>query len=835
MTSEYIRINKLKGTTNTTAASAAKQVYYGSSKKYRMYQGSTIVWDVLKATFTASNFTIGANGGNIATAASSVVTSYGTNALGVNETLTYTAKLSNGSTTIPANTTHDKKTHTVILTQSGTNNQLTVTCTQDGKEDTIKEYKYTVSVTSESISDADAGGSTLTLYASGTVYKIAVYVSGKEEQVDYETFSSKAVTITGGSVKNTVAYLYNGKIEVDSAERDTYSSDRHVYTISSYTVTSSWGTHTVSGRSKYVYQNANTMTTTYYTPVAYIYYDDVGADGSAAYPTIYYEQDYVEEYTSGIEDEDMLEGEISPSATSGKYIYSISSSGAVNGASMTTTSGSTNRGRVTANSLGYTAKDRTKILTVKIVIRVNNKNSASTSEDVYQEANRINEQYQAPVIGTVETVADISASGSGAAIRAYYTQNKKTWSTANPTGKTEQVANSSTTSVTLSGSKYSNGTTNNSGNNAKISGSKVVADPWPAKVYSRQKVFTITSVSITVNGVTGSKNPNLSVYQAANSITNTSYSASSSDIKLTADPQYPLATTHFSKVYVTATATQTDTYTSGKTAQTTGVSRSAKLSITSGTGATLSSTSVSNGSSTQITYNENTTASKRTFTVKAVHTDNSSVYTTVTITQDPAEYIFEIKPTSVEFTYSGGTQTVVIESMLNDTAVKPTVTNNTGWVQMSGPTINDITMTSYNLTLTAPANSSTSAKSGTITVKHPNVSNSKTITVSQAGKPSTPSDSTTVEIEAWFESTYTVGFTVTISTTSGYVNENMLIKVQDNPYSDNSDYYGRFEYPSPLYDGTTYTNTIILDSYPPSPAYLAVYIGDKFKDAVNIY
>jgi hypothetical protein len=37
----------------------------------------------------------------------------------------------------------------------------------------------------------------------------------------------------------------------------------------------------------------------------------------------------------------------------------------------------------------------------------------------------------------VETVADISASGSGAAIRAYYTQSKKTWSTANPTGKTE--------------------------------------------------------------------------------------------------------------------------------------------------------------------------------------------------------------------------------------------------------------------------------------------------------------------------------------------------------------------------------------------------------------
>ena len=189
----------------------------------------------------------------------------------------------------------------------------------------------------------------------------------------------------------------------------------------------------------------------------------------------------------------------------------------------------------------------------------------------------------------------------------------------------------------------------------------------------------------------------------------------------------------------------------------------------------------------------------------------------------------------MEFTYRGGTQTVVIESMLNDTAVKPTVTNNTGWVQMSGPTINDITMISYNLTLTAPANRSTSAKSGTITVKHPNVSSSKTITVSQAGKPSTPSDSTTVEIEAWFESTYVVGFTFTISTTSSYVNENMLVKVQDNPYSDNSDYYGRFEYPSPLYDGTTYTNTITLDSYPPSPAYLAVYIGDKFKDAVNIY
>jgi hypothetical protein len=144
-------------------------------------------------------------------------------------------------------------------------------------------------------------------------------------------------------------------------------------------------------------------------------------------------------------------------------------------------------------------------------------------------------------------------------------------------------------------------------------------------------------------------------------------------------------------------------------------------------------------------------------------------------------------------------------------------------------------MTSYNLTLTVSANSSTSAKSGTITVKHPNISSTKTITVSQAGKPSTPSDSTTVEIEAWFESTYVVGFTVTVSTTNYYVDANMLVKVQDNPYSDHSDYYGRFEYPSPLYDGTTYNNTITLDSYPPSPAYLAVYIGDEFKDAVNIY
>lgn len=827
---DYVRVNKLwVKPQHSTSVVQPYAVQLGYNKKYRLTKGDTVVWDVLRTTFNAYNFTIGAEGGYVPNYSN--VNSYGVNYLNQIEYLDWDCD----TYWIDENTSTSPVTHYITYTQEGTGEKVTVVCTQEGKEDTIKEYKYTVSVTSESISDADAGGSTLTLYVSGTVYKIAVYTSGEEEQVDSEFFSSKAVTITGGSVKNTVAYLYNGEIKVDSAERDTYSSDRHVYTISSYTVTSSWGTHTVSGRSKYVYQNANTMTTTYYTPIAHIYCNDVGADGSATYLTIQYEQDYVEEYTSGIEDEDTLEGEISPSATSGNYIYSISSSGAVNGASMTTTSGSTNRGRVTANGLGYTTKDRTKILTVKIVIRVNNKNSASTSKDVYQEANRVNEQYQTPVIGDVETVADISASGSGAAIRAYYTQDKKTWSTANPTGKTEQVANTSTTSVTLSGSKYSNSTTNNYGNNARVSGSKVIADPWPAKVYSRQKVFTITSVSVTVNSVTGSKNPNLSVYQAANSITNTSYSASSSNIKLTADPQYPLATTHFSKIYVTATATQTDTYTSGKTAQTTGVSRSATLSITSGTGAVLSSNSVSNGGSAQITYNENTTSSKRSFTVKAIHVDNSSVSTTVTITQDPAEYRFEIKPTSVSFAYGVGTQTVVIESTLNDTAVKPTVTNNTGWVRMEGPTINDVTMTSYNLTLTTSANTSTSARSGTITVKHPNVSSSKTITVSQAGKPSTPSDTVTVEIEAWFESTYVVGFTVTISTTSSYVNENMLVKVQDNPYSDNSDYYGRFEYPSPLYDGTTYTNTITLDSYPPSPAYLAVYIGDEFKDAVNIY
>lgn len=826
MTSEYIRINKLKGTTNTTAASAAKQVYYGSSKKYRMYQGSTIVWDVLKATFTASNFTIGANGGNIATAAASVVNSYGTNALGVNETLTYTATLSNGSTTISANTTYDKKTHTVILTQSGTNNQLTVTCTQDGKEDTIKEYKYTVSVTSESISDADAGGSTLTLYVSGTVYKIAVYASGKEEQVDYETFSSKAVTVTGGSVKNTVAYLYNGKIEVDSAERDTYSSDRHVYTISSYTVTSSWGTHTVSGRSKYVYQNANTMTTTYYTPIAYIYYDDVGADGSAAYPTIYYEQDYVEEYTSGIEDEDMLEGEISPSATSGKYIYSISSSGAVNGASMTTTSGSTNRGRVTANGLGYTAKDRTKILTVKIVIRVNNKNSASTSEDVYQEANRINEQYQAPVIGTVETVADISASGSGAAIRAYYTQNKKTWSTANPTGKTEQVANSSTTSVTLSGSKYSNGTTNNSGNNARVSGSKVIADPWPAKAYSRQKVFTITSVSVTVNSVTGSKNPNLSVYQAANSITNTSYSASSSDLSLSSNMQYPYATTHYSTIYVTATATQTDTYTSGKTAQTTGVARSATLSVTSGS-ATLGNDNVSSGSSTTLTYGENTTFNKRSFTVTAKHNDNSNVTVNYTIIQEAADYQFEAKPSQCSFTETGGTAEIAIISTFNGVAAKPTVQSKPTWITKVEIIYNDILEDRYTVTIIAAANSSTSSRSGNIVFKHPNASTPLNVSVTQQGK-STTTPTHTVEIDAWFNDAMTIGFTIIMSTGQTYINEDIYVRAQTGQYA-YSEVLGEMSYPPPIYSGDQFNGEIVLNYYY-NPVYIVVYVGESIID-----
>lgn len=810
---DYIRTNKLKAALGSTGKDPS-QIRYGSGKIYRMYYSNQIVWDVLRTTFSASDFSIGANGGNVAN--NSNVTSYGINALGSRESLGWTCD----PTTISANSSTSSKTHIIKYTQNGTGDTTTAICTQAGQSIVITGYRYSASVSNESIGTAEASGSTLTLNVSGTIYVYAQYSDGSESLYNSYGFSSTAATITSGTPESGRAYLSNGKVVVYSAGKTIYTGTRSVYYIYGYSFSVDGRSYTGSTYIT-VQQKQNSASDSYGTPTVSVTYGDVGANGSAASMTVTYSQTKTTTYTSEAPpDTQTLSGTVSNASTSGSvYIYSISSSNSSNGGAVVTSGSS--RGNVSANSLEYTAKDRSRVLTVTVTVRANGQNGSKTV-DVYQAKNTVSSVFNAPVIGTVTASGIIPATGAtGVSISVSYTQTKTTTSTAIPTGKTEQVVNTTVTSTDFQGSTVSN--------NGRIQNGKVIADKLPAKYVAEAVVFTVTNVTVTSNGKSASKNPNLSIKQAENKLTGTAYSNYA--VSLSANNYEPDATVHFVTIYVSATKTKTDTYTSGAQAVTNSVASNAKLSAVGGT---LGASTVSNGGNTRFTFNENTTTSSRKLTVTATHADNSTTTHTITITQKAANYSFEVSPTSITFGYGGGESIVNITSTVNNTAVVPTITKNISWASVTGPTLNDMTLTGYTLTITAPANTSTSARSGTIVVKHPNITDTKTITVSQGGKPETPADKATVEMTAWFESTYVVGFTATVYTSTDYVDSNLLLKIQDTPYSDYSDLYGSIEYPSPLFNGNTFSGTISIEGYPPSPAYLAAYVGDEFKGSINI-
>lgn len=182
----------------------------------------------MRTTFSASNFNIGASGGDVAS--KSNVTSYGVNALGTRESLSWTCS----PTTIAANSSTSSKTHTITYTQNDTGDTTTAVCTQAGQSIVVTGYRYSASVSNESIGDASASGSTLSLSVSGTINVYEKYSDGSEKFYNSYSFGPTIATIASGDDIDDLAYLSSGKVVVKSAGTKTYSGYRIVYYIYGY-------------------------------------------------------------------------------------------------------------------------------------------------------------------------------------------------------------------------------------------------------------------------------------------------------------------------------------------------------------------------------------------------------------------------------------------------------------------------------------------------------------------------------------------------------------------------------------------------------------------------
>lgn len=249
--STYIAVNELYGLKSGSPSKAIGLVFNGQSCRYAKING-VVRYDKRETYLSASDFTMGASGGDVKSAVS--VSSYSTDALGNSEGLYYTVS----PPTIGENKTTETITHDVTITQYGSYESLVVKCYQEAKAVTETGLRYEVSITRTYIATAPASGSDgLALTVSGNVKIFKQYSDGSETYDRTEVFSSVTATVLSG-YGITGTSIVNGKVKIPSAGTTTYTGNRLAYTVSNYSFVASGQTFNGSGVS--VYQSENRVT-----------------------------------------------------------------------------------------------------------------------------------------------------------------------------------------------------------------------------------------------------------------------------------------------------------------------------------------------------------------------------------------------------------------------------------------------------------------------------------------------------------------------------------------------------------------------------------------------
>lgn len=249
---EYIAVNELKA----SAKDAKEMRFEGQNIRIAWAEGKR-VWDVWETILSASNFSVPATATTL-TKTLLNLQSYGTDRLGAQHEMEYTIS----PTSISANTSTSSRTQSITIKQTKTDKSISVTATQAGRVAQSTTYG-TPSVTSTSISTVSASGNVtryLTVYWSQT--KTTTYDNGTTSSTTV-TGSSTATVISGSANNSSGAYISGGGVYVPSAGTTYYTSQRTAYTISQFNFTANGISSGTVYRTVYVYQSANTRTTSY--------------------------------------------------------------------------------------------------------------------------------------------------------------------------------------------------------------------------------------------------------------------------------------------------------------------------------------------------------------------------------------------------------------------------------------------------------------------------------------------------------------------------------------------------------------------------------------------
>ena len=709
--------NKLSG-----GGDAVKGMYLGGDVM-QAYLGSSQVFNRALYSIEAFDILIPAEG-TADMKGTCLVDSFKTDRDGTQTSVDYTIS----PTSIDANDTDEEKTGFYTVTQNVSGLKTTGQYTQAAK--VLLGYTYHgLKVTSVTYMYAPANGGFITPVVGYSGTRRAVYSNG--ETVDESWGSNTSVLLSATGKALVTGATFDSKINVGKVYAPdlgtTESDTRAVAQITALTIEAIDGSVLAWSGTVYAYQFENVRTTTYSTPVVTASYTDIGANGSAAILTITWSQTKTDSYSSGADPvETPLSGTIDNAATSGNRITSINGTIHLTGASLVTTSGSASRGNITANSLEYTSKERTKAYVVSVTVSINGK-SATKSVTVYQAANVVSSYYTTPEITSV-TAGDVGAGGAAASISVKYSQSLVTTSTANPSGKSSSVGGT-TSPATVMGETVSN-------NGAK-SGVKIVADSLGSTVKSRSVVYTVLSVSITANNKTGLWSGELDVYQAANSITK--YERTSYTVNITANPTSGVNSAGGTSV-LTCNAIETLGYYYTSDPDNIGSYKSHSMygNLKTNLGTLSTNQIIGTGKQATLTLGENTGAARTaTVTMTATSTvGQTDIVVSCTVKQDAVRYSF-YSNTLAAIGASGGEMILLIFSTRNDKAFPITASN----IAVSGITgtsvavsVADSTTGEYKVTVSGiGANTSTSQRTFTVTATQPSSGETVTWDATQAG------------------------------------------------------------------------------------------------------
>ena len=658
--------------------------------------------------------------------------------------ITYTLTLSPSVSTIAAKGGSSTISGTLRTYRNGTlisTDSVSPTCTVSGSVFSVSSGNV-VSVGSRGTTVGDARSTIVTGSYNGTI--ATVIVSQEANKVESSVNSGGGVTygnVTIGTITNATIAASGGtgtatagkgsqsKTVAATYRTDTYTSEatNRVQTASAVTTTESidpsvssisgtasskgttisaittvksqdvtWtgnGSKSVSG-TMYVYQEANARSLEKYSNS--VSYSDIGADGSAAVPTIIDYPCYWS-YTSG----DSID--LARSSLTISYSKNWGGGSSYNNASI-----DTSNGYVTADSLGTTAKSRKNVLDSRITFAIN---SLSVSEIVYvyQAANaKTSVEYGTPSVSL--TIEDIPASGGTISSGSVtYSQSQNQYYTSGAYEALSTVTSGGTVSY----------------------GSSVSANSLGTTVKSRTKVGTLT-VTVTLNGKSGSGSAD--VYQEANAATSIIYGTPSVSLSVS---DIPASGGRVSSGTVTYSQSRTQNYTSGSTSALSALTSGGSVLYGTAVDASSLGTTVKNRASVgtlSVTVTMNGKSGSDSVTV--YQQANSAIYGAVSVTAT----------TPVSIPASGGSST--ISPTASQTVSYTSGSTRAGSVSLSYAV--KTSKTGFSLsgaTVTATQNTSTSDRNGFVVTVTATGEGSRSATIdvtfNQAGASATLSVSPT--------------------------------------------------------------------------------------------